>query len=337
MVKPPPGELLRAAPETISAPSVDAASEPKATSPFVNGHFPRRRGLIIGLSVLAGFLLTVVWSAHFVDSTIGDNVANTLLGHDAKETPIAGIAAGILFAFVSGLAGTFTACNIATFGAMAPLLGSGGSRWSRIVHTLKPLGWVSVGMLAVSSVYGVIVGLVGTSMPQFSQAANQPGSLSPRSIQSMVVYGIIGLVMLYLGLASLGLVRDPFAKISKRFPNAPMVFMGILIGAFLIGRPFPLFRQMFRDAAESGNPLYGAAAFSLQSIGNILVMAILFLIIANFTGNRLQRWLAANPRRLTVITAVAFIVAGAFTFLYWDVRLLARREIIPWYPTAPWA
>ncbi|MFC0529847.1 hypothetical protein [Phytohabitans kaempferiae] len=311
--------------------------DPQARSAFVNGHFPRRRGLIILLSVIGGFLLTVVWSAEFVDQTIGDNVANTLLGHDAKETPIAGIAAGIAFAFVSGLAGTFTACNIAAFGAVAPMLGAGGGRWARLVQTLKPLAWLSVGMIAISATYGAIVGLVGTSMPQFSTAANTPGSLSPRSIQSMVVFGLIGLILCYLGLAALGVVPDPFARISRRFPNAPMVFMGVLIGGFLIGRPFALFRQMFRDAAESGNPLYGAAAFTLQSIGNIVIMAVLFLILAYATGSRLQRWLTARPTRMTVIIAVAFIVAGAFTFLYWDVRLLARREIIPWYPEAPWA
>ncbi|MEU8186137.1 hypothetical protein [Micromonospora carbonacea] len=308
------------------------------TSTFVNGHFPRRRALIVLLSVLGGFLLTVVWSAEFVDQTIGDNVANTLLGHDAKETPIQGIAAGIVFAFVSGIAGTFTACNIAAFGAIAPLTGTAaGSRLHRFAQPLKPLGWMSVGMIAVSATYGAIVGLVGTAMPQFSTAPTTPGGLSPRSIQSMVVFGLIGLVMVYLGLASLGIVADPFARIARRFPNAPMVFMGALIAGFLIGRPFPLFRQMFRDAAESGNPLYGAAAFTLQSLGNIVIMAVLFLLLAWLAGSRLQRWFAERPSRLAVLTAVAFIVAGAFTFLYWDVRLLARREIIPWYPLAPWA
>ncbi|ASO21171.1 hypothetical protein FHR81_002138 [Actinoalloteichus hoggarensis] len=307
-----------------------------ATSTLVNGHFPRRRGLIILLSSVAGFLLTVVWSAEFVDSAIGGTVADTLLGHDADETPIAGIWAGVVFAFVSGLAGTFTACNIAAFGAMAPLLGSPGSRWSRMANTLRPLAWLAVGMLAVSAVYGVIVGVVGTDMPQFSTAPNGPG-LSPRSVQSMVVFGIIGLTMLYLGLAALGVVRDPFARVSRRFPNAPMVFLGALVGAFQIGRPFPLFRQMFRDAAESHNPLYGAAAFSLQAVGNILIIAVLFLILVYCTGDRLRRWLLSDPRRITIITAVALIVVGVFTVLYWDVRLLARREIIPWYPVAPWA
>ncbi|NBE83629.1 hypothetical protein GVV04_22205 [Micromonospora sp. NEAU-HG-1] len=314
----------------------DAGQE--GTSAFVNGHFPRRRALIVLLSVLGGFLLTVIWSAEFVDQTIGDNVANTLLGHDAKETPIQGIAAGIVFAFVSGIAGTFTACNIAAFGALAPLTGTTtGSRFSRFVQPLKPLGWMSVGMIAVSAGYGAIVGIVGTSMPQFSTAPTTPGGLSPRSIQSMVVFGVIGLVMVYLGLASIGVVRDPFARIARRYPNAPMIFMGALIAGFLIGRPFGLFRQMFRDAAESGNPLYGAAAFTLQSLGNIVIMAVLFLLLAWLAGSRLQRWFTERPTRLAVLTAVAFIVAGAFTFLYWDVRLLARREIIPWYPLAPWA
>jgi hypothetical protein len=311
--------------------------QPAATSAFVNGYFPRRRGLVAGLSIIAGFLLTVVWSAEFVDSTIGDNVANTLLGHDAKATPIAGIAAGIAFAFASGLAGTFTACNIAAFGAMSPMLGDGGGHVSRLRLLLRPLGWLSVGMIAVSALYGTIVGLVGTSMPQFSTAASAPGTLSPRSIQSMVVFGVIGLVMCYLGLAALGLVPDLFSRIATRFPNAPMVFMGALVGGFLIGRPFGLFRILFRDAAESGNPLYGAAAFVLQSLGNIVVMAVLFVAISYLTGGRVQRWLAAKPSRITVLIAVAFLVAGAFTFLYWDVRLLARREILPWYPIAPWA
>jgi hypothetical protein len=307
------------------------------TSTFVNGHFPRRRGLIVLLSSIGGFLLTVVWSAQFVDSTIGDSVANTLLGHDAKEAPITGIAAGIAFAFASGIAGTFTACNIAAFGAVAPMLGSTESRWSKLRATLKPVGWLAVGMIPVSALYGVLVGIIGTRMPQFATAANAPGTLSSRSIQSLVVFGVIGLVMVYLGLAALGLVRDPFRKISQRFPNAPMVFMGVLIGGFLIGRPFGLFRKMFRDAAESHNPLYGAVAFTLQSVGNIVIMAVLFLVLAYFTGGRLQRWFAANPTRVAVVTAAALIVAGVFTFMYWDIRMLARREIIPWYPTAPWS
>lgn len=308
----------------------------RASSAFVTGYVPGRRWLIILLSCVGGFLLTVVWSAEFVDRVIGDNVADALLGHDAKETPITGVAAGIVFALVSGIAGTFTACNIAAFGAMAPMLGSTGSKWTRLAQALKPLGWLSLGMIAISAAYGALVGFVGTKMPQFATSANTPGTLSSRGVQSLIVFGLIGLIMFYLGLAALNVVPDPFARVAKRFPNAPMVFMGVLIGGFLIGRPFALFRQMFRDAAESHDPIYGAAAFVLQSVGNIVIMAILFVFLAAFTGGRLRRWIAAKPGRLTVLIAASLIVAGVFTFLYWDVRVLARREIIPWYPVAPW-
>ncbi|GAA1504132.1 hypothetical protein GCM10009677_40320 [Sphaerisporangium rubeum] len=304
---------------------------PETTSPY-----PRRRALIVALSVLAGFLLTVVWSATFVDSVIGDSVANSLLGHDAKEVPIAGVAAGLAFALATGLAGSFTACNVAVFGAVAPLMGQGGSLGGRIKAVLLPLRWLIAGMVAVSAVYGAIVGFVGTSMPQFDTAPTAAG-LSPRSIQSMVVFGVIGLVFVWLGLAALGLVKDPLERVSQRFPGARMLVMGILIGGFLIGRPFGLFRQLFRDAAESGNPLYGAGAFVLQSLGNIVIMVVLAVIIAIVAGGPIGRWIAAKPSRAALIVAVSFIVVGVFTFMYWDIRLLARREIIPWYPVAPWA
>ncbi|GAB3475692.1 hypothetical protein [Amycolatopsis cihanbeyliensis] len=301
---------------------------------FGEGPYPEHRTRLLLLSLLAGFLLTVVWSAAFVDRVIGDNVANTLLGYDVKETPVPGMLTGTLFAFVSGLAGTFTACNIAAFGAVAPLVGREATGIRRLGHTLRPLGWIAVGMLSVSAVYGVIVALVGTGMPQFSTAPHG-GGLSPRIIQAMVVFGVIGLSMLLLGLVALGVVRNPLAKVTARHPQTPLVVIGALIGGFLIGRPFPLFRIMFRDAAESGNVLYGAGAFMLQSVGNIVVMSLLFLLLVHGTRGRLQRWMTAKPGRLAAITAAGFLVAGAFTLLYWDLRLLGRLDLF-WYPTIDW-
>ncbi|MET8885491.1 hypothetical protein [Streptomyces rubiginosohelvolus] len=306
-----------------------------APSFFFNGHTPRRRVLVISVSALIGFVLTVVWSAEFVDRAIGDTVANGLLGHEAKGTPIAGALAGVAFALATGIAGTFTACNIAVFSALAPLTGGGSvTRRGRMSAAVRPLGHLAAGAVVVSALYGVLVALAGTGMPQFDDGRS--GGLSGRLVQAMVVYGMIGLTMTYLGLAAAGVVRDPLAKVSRRYPQAPMLFMGVLIGAFLIGRPFPLFRQLFRDAAESHNVLYGAAAFSLQSIGNIVVMAVLFLAVTGVLGDPLHRWMTRRPSRASALMAGAFITAGVFMILYWDLRILARRDLI-WYPLAPWA
>lgn len=172
-------------------------------------------------------------------------------------------------------------------------------------------------------------------MPQFDESQGG-GGFSGRLIQAMVVYGLLGAIMTYLGLAALGVVRDPLARLTRVWPGAPMLFMGGLIGAFLIGRPFPLFRQLFRDAAASGNSFYAALEFSLQSLGNILVMALVFLLVTGFFGDRLHGWLTRRPSRASALMAAAFIAAGVFMILYWDVRMLARRDLI-WYPLAPWA
>jgi hypothetical protein len=317
---------------TISPPAVAA---PRQTSMFVTGNFPRRRAAILFAGLFAGFLLAYLWKASLVDDDIGFNGANTLLGHDARTTPISGIASGVLFAFVTGLAGSFTACNVAVFGAVGPLLGQSGQsgRRARVLEALRPIGWLSVGTITVSALYGVLVGLVGTHMPQYSSAHGS--GLTPRAAQSMIAFGLVGVVMVVCGLAALGVVRDPLAPLARRFPNAPLVIMGMLVGLFLVGRPYPLFHAVFRHAANTHNPAYGAAAFALQSIGNSVVMAVLVLLLSVGLRGRVQRWLAEKPSRISVLTAVAFLVAGAFNIAYWDVRVAHGLGYL-WFPTAPW-
>ncbi|MEU8267279.1 sulfite exporter TauE/SafE family protein [Sphaerisporangium sp. NPDC049002] len=295
---------------------------------------PSRRARLVLLSVLAGAVAASLWSFHFVDSVIGDNVANTLLGHDAKGTAITGVVAGAVFAFVSGLAGTFTACNVAAFGAVVPLVRQGESWRSRLRETLRPLSRLALGMIVVSGLYGAIGALFGERLPQLSTATVGDG-LPVRLLQASVVFGIIGLAFIWLGLAALRLLPDPLARLEQRFPNARLVVLGALVGGFLIGRPYPLFHKLFTYAAETHNPFYGAAVFILQSLGNVVVMAVLFALLMLAAKGRFARWLTARPARLATVTAVAFIVAGTFTFLYWDVRLPAMFGS-GWYPTASW-
>ncbi|GAA3748477.1 hypothetical protein [Salinactinospora qingdaonensis] len=317
-----------------------AQVDSNAVSSPVRSDLPRNRWVLIVVSILVGAALASIWSYHFVDSVIGDNVANTLLGYDAKEVPLAGLVSGTVFAFVSGLAGTFTACNIAAFGAIAPMSGSSGGASEeagrstvRISQTLRAVGWLALGMGIVSASYGAIGVMIGDGLPQLAESSGE--GISPRLMQASVVFGIVGLAFTYLGLAALRVVPDPFTRLSVRFPNARLVAIGALIGGFLIGRPFPLFRVMFSYAVEVGNPLYGAGVFLLQSLGNITVVTLLFLLLVHGTRGRFVGWLTAKPSRITVITAVAFLVVGSFTFLYWDVRLPALHGY-GWYPVVDW-
>ncbi|GGM08287.1 MULTISPECIES: hypothetical protein [Micromonospora] len=300
---------------------------------------PAHRGRLIGVSVAAGFALAVLWSFEFVDHVIGDTVANALLGHDAKATAIGGTFAGMFFAFVSGLAGTFTACNIAMAASIGPMSHAGtrpGGEPSGAVPTrtglrvlLRPLGWLVVGAVVVSAAYGFVGVLLGDRLPQLSSAT--AGGMPVRLIQSAVVFGLVGLAFTYLGLAVLGVLPDPFA----RRPMARVVTLGALIGGFLIGRPFPLFRKLFEWAVETGNPLYGAAAFVLQSVGNIVFVAALFALLIVGSRGRLLRWLAGSPTRTAVISGTLLIALGVFTVVYWDLRLPARFGF-GWFPTLPY-
>ncbi|MFA7193483.1 MAG: hypothetical protein WC087_01015 [Candidatus Paceibacterota bacterium] len=285
----------------------------------------KQKTLIVVGSVLLGFLISVFWSASFVDSDLGDPIANNLLGYDAKTTPITGIIMGALFAFVSGLAGTFTACNICAFSAIAPL--SSGKRSTGSV--LKPLGFLSLGLIVVAALYGGIGALIGSNLPQLSTEQLSNG-MPVRLLQSVVVFCLIGITYIIWGLGTIKVIPNPFSKFFAKHVWAAPFIMGATIGAFLIGRPFPLFRKMFEYAASTHNPFYGSLAFVLQGIGNIIVMAVLFLILFYGTGGRFEKWLNAKTNRVVILTAVLLIVSGTFFLSYWGPRILARNNIVSW-------
>jgi hypothetical protein len=289
-----------------------------------------RTGVAVLASVAAGVLLAILWSFEFVDSVIGDNVANTLLGREAKTTPILGTGAGLVFAFVSGFAGTFTACNIAMASSIGPLSqASHGQRTDTLRALARPLGALTVGMVSVSAVYGFVGVLLGDRLPQLS--TDTVGTMPVRLIQSSVVFGVVGLAIGYLGLAALGVVRDVFAH----RPTARVVVLGALVGAFLVGRPYPMFVKLFQWAAETGNPLYGAATFVLQSLGNILLVSVLFAVLVLATRGGFLRWLARDPRRLSLVSGTMLLALGVFTVVYWDLRVPSLFGV-GWFPTMPY-
>jgi hypothetical protein len=287
--------------------------------------WPLPAGVALGLG------LAVLWSPSFVDQTIGENGASSILGYSVTGTPITGVLMAIGFAFVSGLTGTFTACNVAGLSALAPL---SAGRQPSLTSALRSLGWLALGTSSVAGLYGAIGAMVGPSLPQLSQALL--GRFPIRLIQSMVVFGILGLVLIVMGLSARGVLRRGTARLSGRSPSARLVLIGGLIGAFLIGRPFPLFVKIFQYAAATHNPALGALVFVLQSLGNIALLGLVFVVIAAAGRGRLLRWLAARPDRLARFNALALLAAGTFLIAYWCVRLPAVFGI-GWWPRVPWS
>jgi hypothetical protein len=290
-----------------------------------------RRAPIIVWSVLIGLAIAVLWSAQLADDDIGLSTANGLLGQDATSATITGTLTGLVFAFVTGLAGTFTACNVAVFSAIAPMVEDRPSVGGRVRQSLRPLGWLTLGAVVVAGVYGAIGALLGSRLPQLSTATVGDG-VPVRILQSVTVFGVIGLVLLYLGLAALHVVPDPLGRLTARWAAAPQLVMGVLIGGFLIGRPWPLFHKMFEHAASTHNAFYGAGTFVLVAIGNMLLMGVLFVVLSI---SRFPQWLRASPTRIATVTAVALLIGGAFTFIYWDIRVPAALGF-GWFPKMPW-
>jgi len=286
-------------------------------------------------SALAGVVIAVAWSPRLVDSVIGSAIADPVVGGDARTVPITGGAMALLFAFITGVAGSFTACNVAVFGALAPMSAQAQTVGSRLAGILRPIAWLAIGAVAVAGLYGAIGVYVGESLPQLSSATIGENNLRIRSIQSGVVFTLIGVIMLWHGLAALRLVRSPLSALFERRPVAELVFMGGLVGAFLIGRPFGMFRHLYEYAAKTDNPMLGFAAFGLQALGNIVAVSVLFVLITVLSRGRFQQWLAASPGRLARFTAVSFVAAGAFFIAYWGVKLGARAGVL-WWPTMPY-
>jgi len=275
-----------------------------------------------------GALVAVVWSSSLVDRTIGENLASDPLGYSAPATPITNTLMGAIFAFVSGLTGTFTTCNVAGFSTVAPL----ASRRRSIGSSLQPLAWLAAGPGTVAGGYSAVGALVGTHIPQLSP--DMVGRFPVRLIQSVAVFGVIGWVMVAALLVSAGVMRDPLARLYRRHARAQVLIAGGLIGAFLVGRPFPLFFKMFQSAASTYNPAFGAVAFALQILGDITLMAALYLLVTHVGGGRLRRWLAASPYRPARFSAATLIVSGTFLVTYWCVRVPSFFGI-GWWPTVP--
>lgn len=280
-----------------------------------------RRVWYLLAAVAAGVCIAGFWNFRVVDGFGSDIVAaNTIGAYQGKaaEFAVLGAGFGFVFALVAGLAATFTACNCVAF-AMIPGLVCARDAQSGRAAALHSLGVMLLAVIVVSAIYGAFVGWLG---PAGVAAIN---TREVRFAQAGIVFSTLGAGMLFWGAVELGLLRamvnrsSPVTRAFFSQPTTKAAIMGLMIGAFAIGRPYPVFREFLLYAAQMQRPSYGAAVMALQGVGQVLVMVLVFLAIIALFSRRLRTWVMSKPHQPALISAFALTAGGAYFLFYWGI------------------
>lgn len=293
-----------------SAPTIAAASPGRRTQRI-------RWGL---LAVAAGLVVAGFWNPRLVDGFGREVVMGRTLGDSralAGAFSVRGLGFGFLFAGMAGLAATFTACNCVVFAMLPGLACATGPSRSRLA-AFKPLGLFIAAVLLVSASYGAFVGLLGS--------AGIGAYLDARGIRARIVFSLIGLAMLIWGVVDLsqapeetliGRARAWLTPVNRRAG-----VMGVLVGLFEVGRPFPVMRDFLTYAASAESPLYGAVVMGIEGLGQIAVMLLLLMVVVYVFRGPLTRLATNSPEGVTVATALALLGGGSYFLFYWGILRL---------------
>lgn len=296
----------------------ESPSEPsrfQAAYPFSTRVAVALAAILLGV-VVAGF-----WNYEAVDGFGTSTFAEPLVGnseHAASSYAILGPAFGLLFAVAAGLAATFTACNVVAF-AMVPGLACQPEEGVSRGDLLRILGTFVGGMLLVGIPYGVFVGMLG---PEGVEVMN---SSAVKFAQAKAVFTFLGLGLLVWGAVEMGFltrVKDQLSPETRLFLSRPSTragLMGIFVGAFAVGRPFPVFRDLLTFAANSKQPLYGAVVMVVNDLAMVAGMLLVLFLVVRLLGDRINSWVQHNPHGPRMVSGPALLAGGAFFVFYWGL------------------
>jgi hypothetical protein len=284
--------------------------------------YPRATRMLYLLSAATlGVAIAGFWNFRLVDGFGADIVAaNTIGGYQGKASEFVSLGAGFgfVFAAVAGLAATFTACNCVVF-AMIPGLACSPEPNAGRLAAIRALGVMLFFVVLVGAIYGAFIGWLG---PLGVEAINPP---AVRFAQAGIVFSVLGLAMLLWGAIELGLL-DWFTRrctpVTRAFfaqPTTKAAIMGLMVGAFAIGRPYPVFREFLLYTAQLQSPSYGAAVMALQGLGQVAVMVVAFVLILAAFGTRLRSWVTSKPAQPPLVAALALTAGGSYFLFYWGI------------------
>lgn len=294
------------------------------TDPFTE-QYPNRKRLLYGFAVIAlGIIIAGFWNYHLVDGFGKNIVAGNTIG---DTTSLAGTFSengggfGFLFAAIAGLAATFTACNCVAF-AMLPGLACSADRKNTRQSAIKAISAFVIPVALVGAFYGIFIGFLG---PEGIELFNERPI---RLAQAQAVFSMIGITMIVWGFIELGYfkkITDRFSDQTKQFFTSPTTkasLLGVLVGLFAVGRPFPVFREFLTYAATANSPLYASVVMIIHGIGQITILLLLFFILVYFFGNKMMNWANQTPHKPRMLTALALLGGGAYFIFYWGIAFI---------------
>jgi cytochrome c biogenesis protein CcdA len=297
---------------------------PNTTTDFKDA-YPYRKRLLYTLSaIVAAIIIAGFWNYHLVDGFGQDVIAGNTIGSTAElsddyETKGSGF--GFIFAAIAGLAATFTACNCVVF-AMIPGLACSVDEQSQRTSAWRAFGLFVLGVLVITALYGAFIGFLG---------ADGTAALNERAVrltQAQVVFSLLGLIMLIWGLFEMEFfesVREFFPDRLRSLMNrttSKALLLGLLVGFFAIGRPFPVFREFLVYAASANSPIYGAGVMVVQGIGQIAVMALLFVLVIWLGKDKISAVAQSRPYKFQLISGVALVTGGMYFIYYWGFAFI---------------
>lgn len=292
--------------------------------PFLN-HYSNRQRILYALAIIAiGIIIAGFWNYHLVDGFGQKVVAGNTIGDTSSLAETFGENGGgfgFIFAAIAGLAATFTACNCVAF-AMIPGLACTTDQQNTRQSARKAITAFITPVALTGALYGIFIGFLG---PEGIELFNER---PVRLAQAQAVFSIIGIVMLFWGFLELGYFKkltDLFSDQTKYFfssPTTKATLLGILVGLFAVGRPFPVFRQFLTYAATANSPLYGSLVMIIHGIGQVAVMLLLFFLLVYFFGDKMMKWINKTPQKPRMLTALALLGGGAYFIFYWGIAFI---------------
>lgn len=291
---------------------------------FQNYYSRQKRFLYSFTAIALGIIIAGFWNYHLVDGFGKNFVARNTIGDTSALAGTFGDRGGgfgFIFAAIAGLAATFTACNCVAF-AMIPGLACATDQKNTRQSALKAIMAFVIPVALVGAVYGIFIGFLG---PEGIKLFNERPI---RLAQAQAVFSMIGIFMLFWGFLELGYFKkltNRFSSQTKEFfasPTTKATLLGIMVGFFAIGRPFPVFRQFLTYAATANSPIYGSLVMIIHGIGQVTVMLLLFFILVYFFGDKMMSWINQTPHKPRMLTALALLSGGAYFIFYWGIAFI---------------